>query len=407
MGQPEAGADQACDDENTPGSQNPELSIVKDDGGFTYSKVGDVIPYTIVATNSGNVTLKGVVVTDPKVSDLVCTPATPVDLAPGASISCTASHTVTQDDLDNGSYLNTACANDTDGPAAEVCDDENTPGEQNPALSITKDATGESFDSVGDVIHYSITAWNSGNVTLHVVVVTDPNGADLECTPATPVTNLAPGESITCTASHTITQDDIDAGHFFNEACVDDTEGPAAEACADVTTPGAQNPDLAITKEVAETLFTKVGQVLHYTIVATNTGNVTLHDVVVTDAQVTDLECTPATPVDLAPGASITCTATHTTTQGDLDAGFYFNQACADDNGGAPESGADAVCDDVTTPGQQVKEETNPPTQPNTASTVSGAASRPADGSWLLIVALAIALAAFVMATPQRGRKPR
>ena len=111
---------------------------MKDDAGATYDEVGDVIHYTIVATNIGNVTLKGVVVTDPNVTDLVCTPATPVDLAPGDSIACTASHTVTQEDLDNGVYLNTACANDTDGPAAEVCDDEDTPGEQNPVLAIDK-----------------------------------------------------------------------------------------------------------------------------------------------------------------------------------------------------------------------------------------------------------------------------
>src|SRR4029078_1298620 len=114
----------------TRGSQSPELSIVKDDGGATYDEVGDVINYTIVAKNIGNVTLKGVVVTDPKVRDLLCTPGTPADLAPGEEIHCTASHTVTQADLDNGIYLNTACANDTDGPAAEGCDDDDTPAAQ-------------------------------------------------------------------------------------------------------------------------------------------------------------------------------------------------------------------------------------------------------------------------------------
>jgi uncharacterized repeat protein (TIGR01451 family) len=300
MGAEGAGADAACDDENTPGSQNPELSIVKDDGGATYDEVGDVINYTIVATNIGNVTLKGVVVTDALVDagSLVCTPATPVDLAPGESISCTATHTVTQDDLDNGVYLNTACANDTDGPAAEVCDDEDTPGEQNPALAITKD--------------------------------------------------------------------------------------------------------------VAEVEFTDVGQVLHYTIVVTNVGNVTLQDVVVTDAQVSDLVCTPATPIaNLAVGDSFTCTATHTTTQEDLDAGFYFNQACADDGMGDGEEGAAPVCDDVTTPGQQVEQETDVPTQPNTSAVEIGGSSSPSDGSWLLVLALVTFLASIVLVTPRRGRQPR
>ena len=76
-----------------------------------------------------------------------------------------------------------------------------------------------------------------------------------------------------------------------------------------------------------------------------------------------------------------------------------------DDNDGAPQSGADEGCSDVTTPGQPVQEETNPPTQPNTAAAGRGGEGRPDDGAWLLIVVLAGALAAFVMATPARSRK--
>ena len=36
-------------------------------------------------------------------------------------------------------------------------------------------ATESGFDSVGDVINYTIMATNDGNVTLHDVTVTDPN----------------------------------------------------------------------------------------------------------------------------------------------------------------------------------------------------------------------------------------
>jgi uncharacterized repeat protein (TIGR01451 family) len=400
-------AAEACADVTTDGDQNPALSITKDDDDETFSKVGDVIDYTIKAWNSGNVTLHGVVITDPQIDDksLVCSPTLPVaDLAPGASIECTATHTVDQGDLDAGTVYNKACVDDTDGPAAEACADVTTEGEQNPDLSIGKIATERSYDEVGDVIHYTITATNEGNVTLHDVLVTDPNVADLLCTPDNPVDDLEPGDSIVCTATHTIDQSDLDAGTVYNKACVDDGQGPAAEACADVTTEGEQNPALDILKEVAEGKFTDIGQVLHYTITATNIGNVTLHDVVVTDDQVKDLECTPETPVDLAPGEKIECTASHTTTQADLDAGFVFNEACVDDNEGAPESGADEVCSHVNTPGQQVKPE---PTLPNTAAATNRGEGRPDDGAWLLIVGLAVALAAFVMAAPQRSRKRR
>jgi uncharacterized repeat protein (TIGR01451 family) len=185
----------------------------------------------------------------------------------------------------------------------------------------------------------------------------------------------------------------------FNQACVDDVEGPADSTCDEVTLVGEQSPSLSILKEVAELKFTAAGQILHYTITATNTGNVTLHNVVVTDAQVTDLVCTPALPVaDLAPGETISCTASHTTTQADLDAGIFFNQACVDD----VEGPAAQACDDVTTPGQQVKGFTEPPTD---AAPGSGNAGRPGDSAWLWILGLAIALGALVMVTPQRSRK--
>ena len=41
-----------------------------------------------------------------------------------------------------------------------------TPGDKNPHLTITKDATETSYSAVGDVIHYTITATNDGNTTL-------------------------------------------------------------------------------------------------------------------------------------------------------------------------------------------------------------------------------------------------
>src|SRR6185295_10007998 len=102
--------------------------------------------------------------------------------------------------------------------------------------ALTKTATELSYDAVGDVIHYTIVATNDGNVTLHNVTVTDPNATGLSCTPATPAAALAPGASMNCTASHTVVLADLDAGHYYNQACVDDGAGGAASTCDDVTT---------------------------------------------------------------------------------------------------------------------------------------------------------------------------
>ena len=341
----------------------PGLAIVKDDAGATYDEVGDVIHYTIKATNTGNVTLHDVVITDPNAVNLVCVPALPVaELDPGDEINCTAEHVVTQDDLDAGSYLNTACVDDGNGDgdtgADEACDDEETPGSQNPALGIVKTDGDATYDEVGDVIHYSIKATNIGNVTLHDVVVTDPNAVNLVCVPALPVDDLAPGDEIDCTAEHVVTQADLDNGSYLNTACVDDGMGDAEtgadEVCDDEDTPGEQNPELDIVKDDAGATYDEVGDVIHYTIKATNIGNVTLHDVVITDPNAVNLVCVPALPVpDLAPGDEIHCTAEHTVTQADIDAGSYLNTACVDDENGADQMGADEDCDDENTPGSQ------------------------------------------------------
>ena len=102
------------------------------------------------------------------------------------------------------------------------------PALQNPHLSITKMATEANYDAVGDVINYTIVATNDGNVTLHNVTVTRSEREQPELHAGERVADLAPGASITCTATHTVTQADIDAGHYANTSCVDD--GPAGAA---------------------------------------------------------------------------------------------------------------------------------------------------------------------------------
>jgi len=223
----------------------------------------------------------------------------------------------------------------------------------------------------------------------------------------------ADGGSVTITVSGT-TSEDV-CGELPNTADV----AASNEAQADTENNSddgqimVECPELIIDKTVAEAKYTAVGQVLHYTIIVTNVGNVTLHDVVVSDPNAPDIDCDLETPgqqnsgFEMDPGEFLTCAATHTITQEDLDLGFYFNEACADDGNGDGEVGANPVCDDVTVFGQEVQEETDTPTQPNTSASSVGQPSSPSDGSWLLVVALVTFLASIVVVTPRRGRQPR
>ena len=76
---------------------NPDLLIINDADVGRVNAAGDVITYTILVQNNGNVTLTGVNVHDQLtgLNKLVGT------LAPGASTILTTTYTVKQSDIDN------------------------------------------------------------------------------------------------------------------------------------------------------------------------------------------------------------------------------------------------------------------------------------------------------------------
>ena len=90
-----------------------------------------------VLTNTGNVTLDPVSVSDPKVGAVAC-PVT--SLAPGASTTCTATYTLSQADVDSGHVANTATASGTPptGAAVTAEDSTDTPIAAGPAISLDK-----------------------------------------------------------------------------------------------------------------------------------------------------------------------------------------------------------------------------------------------------------------------------
>src|SRR5512135_373098 len=136
---------------------------------------------------------------------------------------------------------------------------------------------------------------------------------------------LAPGASITCTASYVITQADLDAGSLTNVASA--ASGTTVSPTDTVTVPATQNPALTIDKTATESSYSKVGDVIHYSYLVTNSGNVTLYNITVVDNKAT-VDC-PDTSAGLAPLGTITCTASYTISQADLDAGSVTNSAYA------------------------------------------------------------------------------
>ena len=85
--------------------------------------------------------------------------------------------------------------------------------DQNPDLTVTKTANPLSYESVGDVITYTITVKNTGNVTLTNTVVADPLTGLNEI-----ILSLAPDATEVYIETYTIIQADLDAGSVSNTA---------------------------------------------------------------------------------------------------------------------------------------------------------------------------------------------
>ena len=291
----------------------------------TFSAVGEELTFTFRVTNDTVQTLAEVVVTDPKIPTLDCTLT---NVAQGAPQTCTGVYVVQQEDLDNGSVLNTASALGT-SPTGETATDSDdatltlAPGAANPLFTFDKVASTDTFANVGDEITYTFEIFNSGNITLTDLTVTDtPLG--LTCA----VPSLAPGETdtTTCSATYEIEQSDIDNGSFANSASATATGAPTQTDVETATGPVA-NPSYVFEKSVSGD-FTTVGEILTYTLSITNDGNVTLSGITLSD---TSAQLAPTTfscsPPDIGPGETETCSFNYTVRQADIDRGEIVNVA--------------------------------------------------------------------------------
>ncbi len=148
------------------------LNVTDGNGNGLADAAGDQLNYRVVVTNSGNVTLTDVTVTDPLTQQAI----TGLALAPGESQEFESSYTLKQSDLDDqgggdGDIDNTATVDSTQTDS--VSDDAAVALTYTPDLMILKTADVERVDEIGDPINYTIAVSNIGNITLTGVEVTD------------------------------------------------------------------------------------------------------------------------------------------------------------------------------------------------------------------------------------------
>ena len=322
------------------------------------TQVGEVITYSFLVTNTGNLTLTNVIVEDPLVGLVPDMPFTIATLLPGDAnaVTLTATYKVTQADIEKGEVVNQATvtgdyvdpADKTKKPVTpDVSEEIKVPLEQKPGIAVVKEANSKLTEpaETGQEIEYTFTVHNTGNMVLNNVVLNDPLAG---ITPNSfTIGTMQPGEQQVFTATYAITEADIDAEKVVNQATVkgtygdpttpkdiEDPSGPTVETDEPTIVPVMPPlPELEIIKkgewnDANGNGYPEVGETLEFTFDVTNKGNALLNNVTVQDegplfagkTGVNKLSAITPAPVTLKPGESQTFKATYVLSQADIDA---------------------------------------------------------------------------------------
>lgn len=305
-----------------PFRQGPAVGILKVATPDTFTAAGQTITYTYTVTNSGSETLSDITVTDGKLGPISC-PETM--LASGDLMTCTASYTTVAADVTAGRITNsvTVVGRPPSGPVV-TDSDTLTIGFARPGIGITKTAVPASYGAAGEDITYTFLVSSTGDTALHSVTVTDNKLGPVQCPP-----DIAAGQTVTCIAHHTTTDADLAGGNIINVVSATGLTTPGivpvnAQATSIVTL--NNRPAIEVDKTAFPGTYAAAGEPIQYTYLVTNTGDVPLTGVTLTDDTIPGTVCGP---FDLPLGAQHECRATHITTDADVTLGHITNTATA------------------------------------------------------------------------------
>jgi len=297
-----------------------------------------MVTYTYSVENTGNVTLTNTSISDIHngTGSLSAITPTGVDIAPGATQDFTATYVITQDDFDAGvditniATLNTTAAGGTLPPL--TADESVSLATAAPSAKIAKTADDDTLVTLGQIITYTYEVANTGDVTLNSVTISDVHNGSGNLSAVSPSSaDIAVGATQIFTATYEITQDDIDAGvPITNTATANATpdRGTYTPVSADESiTVESPAPDATLTKQADKDVNVEAGDTITYTYVFTNSGNVSLNSVSISDVHNgagTLSAISPASVATVLPGDDVTFTATYEVTQDDIDAGVQI-----------------------------------------------------------------------------------
>ena len=301
----------------------------------------------------------------------------------GETVTATATYKITEADIANGSFVNTVKVEFEGGKPFENTDTVITVDPVR-SYTLTKKSSASIHENgmfkAGETIHYTLTVTNTGNQTLENVEITDTlnaagtisniQGADSKQDGKVTIftiSSLAPKAEATITYDYMVQE--ADKGNTISNAAVGtpaNPEDPDGEKPGDNTNNPVENPKLEVKKDIVSitaadgTQKDKAGKadlndIITYSVTVTNTGNVKLTNVKITDS-LEGIQLAEGQSFDLGileAGKAKTVTYTYQVKESDLGKSI-LNTATA--TGDVPENPAD-------TPKPEGKDEKEVPTE--------------------------------------------
>ena len=303
---------------------------------------GDELTYTFTVINTGRSTLFNIIIGDNDIDfEAPCSGGLVGTLDAGETVDCNGTYTLTQDDIDAGSYSNTAVLSALTGTDAtrpiSAISNTVTATFLNVAepFIFTKEGTfldnlnGDNKTQVGEGIEYLFIVENNGTQTIHISTITDFDPRVVLRADCQDI-DLDPGETRVCEGRYTVRLVDANNEFKFNEATASYTLGDSASpstlsATATVILPPGQLIDFEKSTTYDPESGAEVGDTIVFVFKVTNAGSQSIVNASIVDLDLSSSDCLD---FDLDPGQNpYICYGEYSLTQADVDAGFVTNTA--------------------------------------------------------------------------------
>ncbi|CAM9249880.1 unnamed protein product, partial [Hapterophycus canaliculatus] len=330
--------------------------------GVRGASAGDIIEYAVEVSNTGTTTLMNIGLSDKILegqlengfseASFVCDLLLAgVSLVPGRVISCSATYTVQQKDVNDG-FVMSVLTVQGESNTGKVEDEASHFTVLEPVSSIEiateaeVDPGEDRFLKAGDLIEYKLDVTNTGNTCLIDVSVGD-GGMSVQCDVLYTAGSgdleamfCPQDDPFTCIGTHYIGQDDMDAGRYDTVSSVSSTS-PNRTTITDTTDYSAELSRVAnitidmgvsyVPRKDEDDGLPEVGDFIMYTLNITNSGSVTLSSIYLLSPRLLAVSCVDdegfGGASTLALDDSLKCSGHYIVTQSDLDSGFVITQA--------------------------------------------------------------------------------